>query len=84
MMGTLDAKIAQRKKQFEAEQAAAKAAATKPAARPAAVPREDLGKQAADVYTGAVQIAGAAPMTVPGRKAARIAETMIARVVAKE
>lgn len=63
------------------KQAAKAAPAAKPAT--AAQKAEDLGKQAAGCFDQAVRIAGAAPGTVPGAQASRIANRMIAGVVSR-
>lgn len=49
-----------------------------PAAKPAARQAEDPGKQAADVYDKAVQIAGTAPGSAPSKQAGKLATRMIA------
>ena len=53
------------------------AGSSRPAAAESGKQGEELGRRAAACYTEAVRIAGEVPGTVPGRRAAKVAEGMI-------
>ena len=65
-----------------ATQKTAKSASTPKPATPAQQ-GEQLGRQAAECYEKAVQIAGAAPGSAPSKQASRIVNRMIAGVVTR-